>query len=414
MSFEQVDVTERRVVIEGGLVKVIHVAVQGPGGPEGPPGSGSITATPPLAYDSGTDTVSIQPGDNPGDVLRWSGTAWERTPLDFGDLAGIPGSFPPMPHAHAIADVTGLQGELDGKAAASHGHALGDLAQSGASNGQVPIWNGSAWVPGAAGAPPGGAGTELQYRAGASSFGAVTGSSWNGSILTLPDLAVAPSSGRVYLDATTDPTARTYIRANTTGYLLEFWNRYSSVFAAAVLGGGGLALPNFAGIAFRSIGAGPTNSACPVIKPQDTNPISLNTDGATVPLWICSLYGGPYTTGLRHATDLSFALGQGGNPPSGTVTGGNAGKLNIYLREGGTGSGGAAAGSDGAVKFWKGSSPTETLVIGLDGWLEGVAQTTPAAPAAGRGRLYYDTSGGKVRLMARFPSGAAQLIATEP
>jgi len=38
----------------------------------------------------------------------------------------------------------------------------------------------------------------------------------------------------------------------------------------------------------------------------------------------------------------------------------------------------------------------------------------PAAPAASIVRLYADTSGGKIRLMALFPSGAAQQIAIEP
>jgi hypothetical protein len=50
-------------------------------------------------------------------------------------------------HSHIIADVTGLQTALDGKAAATHGHALADLTASGASAGQIAMWDGSAWVP---------------------------------------------------------------------------------------------------------------------------------------------------------------------------------------------------------------------------------------------------------------------------
>jgi len=42
------------------------------------------------------------------------------------------------------------------------------------------------------------------------------------------------------------------------------------------------------------------------------------------------------------------------------------------------------------------------------------AASPPAAPAASMARLYSDTSGGKIRLMALFPSGAAQQIAIEP
>lgn len=46
-----------------------------------------------------------------------------------------------------IADITGLQSALDGKAAAAHTHPLSDLTQSGATTGQVPKWDGAAWVP---------------------------------------------------------------------------------------------------------------------------------------------------------------------------------------------------------------------------------------------------------------------------
>ena len=63
------------------------------------------------------------------------------------DVSGKPELFPPEAHGHAIGDVTGLQDELDGKAEAVHSHALSDLAQSGASTGQIARWNGSAWVP---------------------------------------------------------------------------------------------------------------------------------------------------------------------------------------------------------------------------------------------------------------------------
>jgi hypothetical protein len=47
-------------------------------------------------------------------------------------------------------------------------------------------------------------------------------------------------------------------------------------------------------------------------------------------------------------------------------------------------------------------------------FINGAVIATPSAPAASNGRLYFDTSGGKVRLMALFPTGAAQLVATEP
>jgi hypothetical protein len=49
-------------------------------------------------------------------------------------------------HSHSISDVAGLQTSLDGKADATHTHSLSSLTQSSATTGQVPQWNGSAWV----------------------------------------------------------------------------------------------------------------------------------------------------------------------------------------------------------------------------------------------------------------------------
>ena len=50
-------------------------------------------------------------------------------------------------HTQAISTITGLQTALDGKAASSHTHPLSQIDQSGATSGQVPKWNGSAWAP---------------------------------------------------------------------------------------------------------------------------------------------------------------------------------------------------------------------------------------------------------------------------
>lgn len=50
---------------------------------------------------------------------------------------------------------TATQTALNGKANTSHNHSLADITQSGATSGQVPTWNGSAWV---AQTPSGGGG----------------------------------------------------------------------------------------------------------------------------------------------------------------------------------------------------------------------------------------------------------------
>ena len=58
--------------------------------------------------------------------------------------------YAPVTHSHAITDVTNLQTTLDGKAASSHTHPVSDVtgwgSLSGASNGYVLSWNGSALV----------------------------------------------------------------------------------------------------------------------------------------------------------------------------------------------------------------------------------------------------------------------------
>lgn len=45
----------------------------------------------------------------------------------YNDLDDVPTEFPPEAHFHAIADVTGLQGALDGKASSVHAHAISDV-----------------------------------------------------------------------------------------------------------------------------------------------------------------------------------------------------------------------------------------------------------------------------------------------
>jgi hypothetical protein len=45
----------------------------------------------------------------------------------WADITGKPSTFPPSAHSHVIADVTGLQSSLDGKAASSHTHVIADI-----------------------------------------------------------------------------------------------------------------------------------------------------------------------------------------------------------------------------------------------------------------------------------------------
>jgi hypothetical protein len=81
----------------------------------------------------------------PGDALPW------------GDLTGVPATFPPSAHTHAIADVTGLQAELDalqgatGSGVLAFGAAPGGNVATLTVTGQTGIVSGSAiraWLQG--------------------------------------------------------------------------------------------------------------------------------------------------------------------------------------------------------------------------------------------------------------------------
>jgi hypothetical protein len=61
---------------------------------------------------------------------RWTGVAWVSNNLaaiTWTDISGKPATFPPSSHTHAIADTTGLQTALDGKAATSHTHVKANI-----------------------------------------------------------------------------------------------------------------------------------------------------------------------------------------------------------------------------------------------------------------------------------------------
>lgn len=51
----------------------------------------------------------------------------------------------------------------------------------------------------------------------------------------------------------------------------------------------------------------------------------------------------------------------------------------------------------------------------LSSFIEGDEISDPAAPAANKGRVYFkDNGAGKTQYVVRFPTGAVQVIATEP
>ena len=93
-------------------------------------------------------------------TYRWSGSSYIQ--ITSGAVASVNGqtgvvvltkSDVGLSNVDNTSDLnkpisTATQLALDGKADISHTQALSTITQSGASTGQVPIWNGSAWVPG--------------------------------------------------------------------------------------------------------------------------------------------------------------------------------------------------------------------------------------------------------------------------
>lgn len=45
----------------------------------------------------------------------------------WGDITGVPATFPPAAHTHATSDVEGLDAELAGKAATGHTHTVAQI-----------------------------------------------------------------------------------------------------------------------------------------------------------------------------------------------------------------------------------------------------------------------------------------------
>ena len=101
------------------------------------PGAGNAFATVEQLFSGNYEDLSGKPSLFSGNYADLSGkpTLFDG---DYSNLSGIPTTFAPS----------------------AHNHPLSQLSQSGATEGQAPIWNGSQWVPGTvsagAGLPPGG------------------------------------------------------------------------------------------------------------------------------------------------------------------------------------------------------------------------------------------------------------------
>ena len=125
--------------------------------------AGSTSKTLTLPGASGTlatlDDIAAGGGGGGGVQANWDSTSGPSSILNKPTLAAVAtsGSYtdlsnkPTLGTAAATASTdyaTAAQGTMaDSASQPGHGHSLSDITVSGATNGQVPAWNGTAWAP---------------------------------------------------------------------------------------------------------------------------------------------------------------------------------------------------------------------------------------------------------------------------
>jgi hypothetical protein len=123
---------------------------QGPPGPQGPEGPQGPQGIPGDTGPEGPEGPQGPPGTGGGGAVAWGditgkpttfapashSTNHELAGSDPINVTGLPGVLAdpqePADHVHPIADVTGLQTALDGKAAVTHAHGVNDISDAGA------------------------------------------------------------------------------------------------------------------------------------------------------------------------------------------------------------------------------------------------------------------------------------------
>lgn len=87
---------------------------------------------------TGTGMASWQEQNNAAYVTSPLMVAAVAISGSYADLVGIPADFTPSAHDHLISEVTGLQTDLDGKAAVAHNHAAGDTNSGTFDDARIP------------------------------------------------------------------------------------------------------------------------------------------------------------------------------------------------------------------------------------------------------------------------------------
>lgn len=80
----------------------------------------------PASQSPGTAGQVLTPNPSAPNGLEWVDPTFSGE-VNWNDIQGKPSTFPPSAHNHVIADTTGLQAALDGKANTNHTHAIANV-----------------------------------------------------------------------------------------------------------------------------------------------------------------------------------------------------------------------------------------------------------------------------------------------
>jgi hypothetical protein len=238
------------------------------------------------------------------------------------------------------------------------------------------------------GGTPAGAGTELQYR-NAGAFGAMAGTAWDNT------------------NRAETRTGATVTTSNPVQSFTQTWNDAGVTFTGWKL----------------NITSTASAAASLLMDLQVGGSTKFSVDKSGYPTIQSASYGADYRIGvvdygttphlaLYSAGSVAVAYGRNGVVSTGTFF---SGVPNI----GGATDIAMVRISTTVIKITDGSTGFRDLslrnIVGQTGYTEMVEMTAPASPAANTVRLYCEDNGaGKTRLMALFPSGAAQQVAIEP
>lgn len=128
--------TQVNATVSGGVGPAGPQGPAGATGPQGPAGAaGAAGATGPAGAQGPAGPTGATGPQGPAGATGPQGPTGPAGTTTWSGITGTPSTFPPAAHTHAIADTTGLQAALNGKAAASHTHLSTQVTTSSAGNG---------------------------------------------------------------------------------------------------------------------------------------------------------------------------------------------------------------------------------------------------------------------------------------